>query len=199
MEINSLIVCTSFTECLDNLAKVGTFLGGIAAIFALYIGNKKVNDYWRIKRSNAASAILSKFRACIDDIVDIIQNKDLYKYPSHPQELLTGQKENVHPERPARLIHAKLQQLRKELHDPVSQLSGKEGIHFLELLSKLQGYTTHMSSAVYVSIRADEGCPAAKEQLKPIKHFLDDYQAVLKGFTYEAEQFLVPIIEVDKN
>ena len=189
----------SLSECLDNLSKIGGFLGGVAAIGALYIGNKAVKDYWRIKRSNAASAALSKFRSCIDDILEIAQNKDLYKYPSHPQELSTDKAEKVHPERPARMIQTKMQQLKKELHDPISQLSGKEGTRLLELLSKLQSYCPHLCSVVYVSIKADEGCPAAKEQLKPLNHFLDEYRTVLTGLSSEAEQFLIPIIETTKK
>ncbi len=187
-----------FAEFLDNLSKVGGFLTGIASIFALYIGNKAVKDYWRIKRSNAASAALSKFRACIDDIIDVVQSKDPYKYPSFPQEISIDKEEKVHPERPARLIKTKIQQLKTYLHDPISQLSGKEGTYLLELFSKLQSYCPHLSSVVHVAIRADEGCPAAKEQLKPIEHYLDEYKTVLKGINDEAENFLIPIIETKK-
>lgn len=199
MKLNNLLPCASFTEVLDNLSKVGAFLTGIAAIWALYIGNKAVKDYWRIKRSNAASVALSKFRSCIDDIIDIAQRKDLYKYPSHPQEIGTNKDEQIHPERPARLIEAKVKQLKKDLHDPISQLSGKEGMQLLEIFSKLQSYCPHLSSVVYIAIRADEGCQAAKEQLKPIKKYLDEYQTVLEEFGSEAEQFLMPIIETIKK
>ena len=199
MELNNLISSISFYELVDTLSKIGGFLGGIAAISALYIGNKAVKDYWRIKRSNAASAALSKFRACIDDIIEIAQSKDLYKYPSHPQEVSTDKIEKVHPERPARMIQTKIQQLRKELHDPISQLSGKEGMQLLELVSELESYCPHLCSVIYVSIKADEGCAAAKEQLKPIAYFLDEYRTVLIGFSSKAEQLLVSIIETIKK
>jgi hypothetical protein len=56
--------------------------------------------------------------------------------------------EKTHPERPARLIEAKIKQLQRDLHEPVSQLSGKEGAQLLNLISKLQGYSPHLSSAI---------------------------------------------------
>jgi hypothetical protein len=189
----------SFMDLLDILSKLGGFLTGIAAILALYFGSKAVKDYWRIKRSNAASAALSKVRMCIDDIADVTLRKELYKYPSFPQELATDKTEKIHPERPARLIEFKVKQLQKDLHEPISQLSGKEGTQLLQLVSKLQAYCPHLSSAVFVSIRANNGCEASKEQLKPIQHYLDDCQATLVALNAEADKFLIPIIESIKE
>lgn len=183
---------------LDGLMKpiaVLSSLGGLASIFI----SKVLKDQWRIKRSNAASVALSKFRSCIDDIIDITQRKDLYKFPSFPQEISIDREAKVHPERPPRLIEMKVKQLKKELHDSISQLSGKEGKELLNLVSRLESYYPHLSSAIYTGLKADTGCQAAKEQFKPIRHFLDDSHNVLQSLNTEAEIILTPIIELIKK
>jgi hypothetical protein len=65
----------------------------------------------------------------------------------------------------------------------------------MDIFSRLEKHCIHLSSVVFVSIKADEGDEAAKEQLKPIKHYLDDEPNKLEGFADEAKRFLTPIIE----
>jgi len=199
MNLRFTISCIPLNEFLDGLAKIGEFLTGLAAIFAIWLGRKALNDYWLIKRSNAASVALSKFRSCIDEISDIAQKKDLYQYPSFPDEISREQPEWPHPERPARLIEKKVVQLKKELHDPISQLSGKEGSDLLQLVSKLEKYWPHLSSAIYVSLKAGAGCPGGKEQLKSLQHYLDGYQKELQDLNSEAERILMSIVELIKK
>jgi hypothetical protein len=183
----------------DILEKAGNFLIGIASIWAIRFGSNALTEHWKIKKSNAASEALSRFNLCIHEIIDIANRSELYKYPSFPQEISVNTKEKIHPERPARMIEMKANQLRKDMHTFLCQLSGKERIKLLQLISKLQKYTPHLSSAVYISIKANDGDVAAKEQLKPIRYYLDEYETKLTEIDKEVEQLLAPIIEMTKK
>lgn len=185
----------SLNEVFDHLSKIGEFLTGISAVLVVIIGSKALREHWLIKRSNGASKALSLFRTCIDEILDIATRSALYQYPSFPSEISSGERHEAHPERPSRLIEMKVFQLNKDMHDPISQLSGKEGLQTLDLLAKLKQYYPHLSSAIYVSLKADSGSEAAKEQLKSIRSYLDGYGEELKNMSSEAEKILFPIIE----
>ncbi len=183
----------------DELAAIGNLLVGVAAIAALFMGKRALKDYWHIKKSNAASEALSKFRCCTDEIIDIVRRKELYQYPSFPQEISTDKKESPHPERPPRLIEMKIMQLKKELHNPISQFSGKEAIDLLQLVSRLQKYYSQFTSALYLTLKSNDGDQTAREQLKTVQHFLDGCEESLNKLNTEAEKILVPIIEVIKK
>lgn len=186
----------SFNAILDGGAKIGEFLTGLAAILAVIFGRSALKEYWVKRESEAAAFALSKFRVCIEEILDVAHLRHGYQYLTFGDEVASKEKELPHIERPPRLISRKIIQLRKDLHDSFAKLSGDSSVKLLALINNLQQFCVSLGGAIYADLGGH-----TKEILlsQNTQNTLNNYSSKLDSFLKEAEGILIPIIESVKS
>ncbi len=195
MEFSSLNEI-SFGAILDGGAKVGEFLTGVAAILAVMFGRSALKEYWLKRESEAAAFALSKFRVCIEEILNIAHLRHGYQYLTFGDEIASKEKEQPHIERPTRLVSEKVSQLRKNLHDSLAKISGDPAIKLFTLIDTLQKYCTSLGGAIYADLG---GHTEEIRQSQNIQITLSNYSDQLDSILKQAEKILVPIIESVKK
>lgn len=186
----------SFDAILDGGAKIGEFLTGVAAIMAVMFGRSALKEYWLKRESEAAAFALSKFRVCVEEILDVANLRHGYQYLTYGDEIASKKKEHPHIERPSRLVSKKVSQLRKDLHDSLARISGDSAIKLFTLIDTLQKYCTSLGSAIYADLGGH-----TKEILhsQHIQNTLNNYSDELDSILKQAEKILIPIIESVKK
>lgn len=183
-------------EIIESGSKIGEFLTGVGAILAVIFGQSALKEYWLRRESEAAAFALSKFRVCIEEVLDIAHLRQGYQYLTFGDEIASKKNEDPHIERPTRLISRKIIQLRKDLHDSLAKISGDSSVKLLVLINAFQQFCTSLGDAIYADLG---GHTDEIRRLPNIQNILHDYSSKLDSFLKEAEEILIPIIELVKK
>lgn len=179
----------------EKFGNIGNFLTGIAAILAFFFWRRSAKVNRLNLRSSAAALVLSQFRKCIGQVEDISYKFPHYQYPSFPDAEATSEKEEKsHRERPPRLVSLKIALLKKDLHEPIAQISGKASLEILDLLVELEKLGTSIGAAIYGELGG-----YTKEIRIAQQDVLPNASSRLQLILQNAEKILFPIIDLEER
>jgi len=183
----------SFVSALSGfLSGIGTFIAGIAACFAV---NSFIKEK-RTKRSEAASYILARIYKCRDEILPIAETPESYQFVGYPKLMSEGTQDEKdrHPELASRLVAAKIDQLRTDLHEPAARLSLQESDELYKIIDEMGKFGKQLSSAIFTKLTDVK----LYNEIEKQNNSLICYRETFKKMVDKAEKLLRKIIETGK-